>query len=91
MAQHQWQLRFGQLAIGDMQIRTADTAGRDLQQDLPPAGFRDFSPFLNKRPAHFFENHCLHPILTQRTTLQCGKPEVHIYHTMISFDLILGN
>jgi hypothetical protein len=62
MARNNWHMWMGKLAIDDMQIRPANTAGAHLDSNLPRPGLpvRQLSPF--EWSSELVQHHCLHDV-----------------------------
>ena len=60
VAQHQRQLRLGQLAVDDVQVGAADAAGAHLERDLPGPGLRLGELGFLQRQADAGEEHGAH-------------------------------
>jgi hypothetical protein len=60
VAEHERELRVGELSIDDVQVGTADTAGANAEEDLPGHGCRIGDLGRTKRLARRVEHHRAH-------------------------------
>src|SRR5512132_1792442 len=73
MPEHERQLRVGQLAVDDMKVRAADSAGADADEQLARAGLGHREIQLLERPPGLSEHHRAHQRGLTALSQACGS------------------